>query len=96
VNANTTTTAKVRQLMWNGFEWRCAEVDGELFLTRTCRGCWAQGEGYTGMWNCRPHQVEMTLPVTAIAARAARVGRLRAAGEVVAADELEAKAGRFL
>lgn len=96
VTAKSSTPAVIRQMMWDGFEWRAAEVDGELFLTRSCRGCWATGEGYGGMWSTRRHTVELTLTVAIIEARAARVARLRAMGEVEAADELEAKAGRFL
>lgn len=89
-------TVEVFRLDWDGHTWHARQIAGDdtIHLSRTCTGCWATGDGYTGMWSTTRHTVEATVTQDTIDARAARIARLRAIGETEAAVALAAKAGR--
>lgn len=84
------------RLMWNGYEWHATELEGKLHLSRICKGCWATGEGYAGMWSTNRHTVEMITSREAIANRDANIEILRAAGLHEDADDLARRAGKFI
>jgi hypothetical protein len=96
MNTTAPTSTRIGKFTWNGKTWHAAEFDGALHLTRICRGCWSTAPGYVGMWNPRRHTEEMAVPLDVVANRDAAVLRLREAGENEIADELAAKAGRWL
>lgn len=81
---------------WGGHTWHAYKIGDTVHLSRVCSGCWATGAGYAGMWSTRRHHVEEQIDVAVIAAVAARIARLRAAGEHQSADASEANALRVL
>lgn len=81
---------------YQGERWHASKVDDVVYLSRTCTGCWATGDGYAGMWSTRRHTVEESVTLEQVRMVAASIARLRAAGEHEVADARAAVALRIV